>query len=197
MLKKLSFSILSAYLGMLMFCPVLYGQAKTTTTTVETVQPAPARKGRRAQPAPVVTTTTTTVETPPAPKEIVRKVYDEDTLKKISDTLCAEGFKAYVGTDKKNVCKTNATAPDFDYSCVWQKKGPPAFAPSLQGPCNLDYAEHKGSIKIGRDNFPSHPPLDYGMEPQCCFRAAKGIEPPPSAPSTAAAAPSASATTAK
>ena len=181
MSKKFLFPILSALLAMSAFSSVSSAQEKTVTTTVETVQPAPKRKGR-AEPAPTVITTTTTVVTPPPPKEVVRKVYDEEMLKKLSKTLCTDGFKAYVGTDKKNVCKSKATTPDFAFSCVWDKDGPPAFAPTTQGPCNLDYAEHQGSIKIQKENFPSHPPLDYGLEAECCFRAAKGLEPAASAP---------------
>ena len=187
--KKFLFTILTAFLGTLMLCPVSYGQEKTVTTTVETIQPTPAprRKGRRAPaPAPTVVTTTTTVVTPPPPREVVRKVYDEETLKKISKTLCTEGFKAYVGTAKKNVCKSKAAMPDIAFTCVWNKKGPSAFAPTPQGPCNLDYAEHQGSIIMKKETFPDDPPLDYGVEAQCCFRAAKGFEP---ATHTAPAAP--------
>lgn len=124
----------------------------------------------------MISTTTTTEVAPPPPKEVVHKVYDEEMLKKMSKTLCTEGFKAYVGTDKKNICLGKATAPDIAYSCVWDKSGAAAFPASAEGPCNLDYTEHRGSIAVKKDLYANHPPLDYGKEAQCCFRPAKGIE---------------------
>src|SRR5262245_21820264 len=197
MLNTLSFSILSASFGVLLAAPVAYGQTtvpeKTTTTTIEqttTVTPAPTpTKKKVTTPAktpaakPVEQTTTiqsstiTTEVKPPPKKEVVRKVYDEETLNKMRDNLCTQGFKAYVGSDKKNVCMGKASPPDIAYSCIWHKKGAGAFAPTAQGPCSLDYAEHKGSIVIMKENFPHDAPMDYGMEAQCCFRAAKGLEP--------------------
>ncbi|MFO1519446.1 MAG: hypothetical protein U1F57_07305 [bacterium] len=162
--------------------PSAQGQQTTSTTTVEatTVQKPAVKKGKRTvAPAEETTTTstTTTTTTPPPPKEVVHKVYDEEMLKKMKDNLCTDGFKAYVGSDKKNVCRAKAAAPDFAYSCVWDKKGPAAFAPTEKGPCNLDYTEHRGSVKIQKENYPSSPPLSYGMEAQCCYRPAKGLEP--------------------
>jgi len=73
--------------------------------------------------------------------------------------------------------------PDIAFTCVWNKKGPSAFAPTSQGPCNLDYTEHQGSIIMKKESFPDGAPLDYGVEAQCCFRAAKGFEPAILAPS--------------
>jgi|GEM_PF-1373241 len=196
MLNKLSFSILSASFGALLAVPFAYGQTtvpeKTTTTTIEqttTVTPAPTPTKKRvtkpvkaapvAKPVEQTTTiqSTTTEVKPPPKKEVVRKVYDEETLRKMKDNLCTQGFKAYVGSDEKNVCMGKASPPDIAYSCIWHKKGAGAFAPTAQGPCSLDYAEHKGSIVIMKENFPHDAPMDYGMEAQCCFRAAKGLEP--------------------
>ncbi|MCC6273085.1 MAG: hypothetical protein IT572_06425 [Deltaproteobacteria bacterium] len=185
-------TLLSASFCMLWLLPYAHAQEKTTTTTttVESVTQTPTaptttRRSKRVRRAPapadttaVTSTTVTTTEVkPPPPKEVVRKVYDEEMLKKMSKTLCTEGFKAYVGTDKKNVCMNRATPPDLAYSCVWDKKGTPAFAPTPQGPCNLDYTVHADKVTVKKDNFPSNPPLSYGMEAQCCFRAAKGLEP--------------------
>lgn len=192
MFKKIPFSILSASFAMLMISPIAFGQSTTTsTTTIETVQtkPAPVKKSSRpvkkpvaAKPAPaptttsVMSTTTTTEVKPPPPKEVVNTVYSEDQLDKMSNQLCAEGFKAYVGNEKKNVCKSKATTPDFAYSCVWDKDGPAAFAADAKGPCNLDHVEHKGSVIITRDNFADDAPLKYGSEALCCFRPAKSLE---------------------
>jgi hypothetical protein len=191
MLKKMSFSILGVSFGLLLACPVTHGQTNppgttsTTTTTIEqTTQTPPPTRHKKAKPAakPVDTTTsvrsttTTTEVTPPPPqKEVARKVYDEEALKKM--TICAEGFKSYVGSDDKNICRGRATPPDIAYTCKWDKKGPPAFAPTTQGPCSLDFTEHRGGIAIKKDNFPSSPPLSYGTQVECCFRAAKGLEP--------------------
>jgi len=194
MIRKLPMTLLSASFCMLWFLPCAQAQEKTTTTTttVESVTETPkaptttrrSKRVRRPAPAPADTTTavtsttvTTTEVKPPPAKEVVRKVYDEEMLKKMSKTLCTEGFKAYVGTDKKNVCMNRANPPDIAYSCVWDKKGTPAFAPTPQGPCNLDYTVHADKVTIKKDNFPSNPPLSYGVEAQCCFRAAKGLEP--------------------
>lgn len=145
-------------------------QEKTTTiqeTTTSTTVPATKKK----VPATTSTTTTTeitTKETQP------RQVLDVEALKKMEDTLCADGFKAYVGTDKNNVCQTKATAPDIAYSCVWDKQGTAAFAPTAQGPCKLDFTNHSGSIVVTKTEYDSPPPLSYGKEAQCCFRAAQG-----------------------
>ena len=104
-----------------------------------------------------------------------RKVYDQEMLKKMVETLCAEGFEAYVGDQGKNVCRNWATPPDIAYTCVWDKKGPPAYPASTQGPCNLDYAVHRGDIIITRDQYKDgNPPLDFGKQVQCCYRAAAG-----------------------
>lgn len=186
MFKKLSY-FLSLSLGMLLVVPISYGQQSSTTTTTTTEQQTtiktPVKKpaAKPAAPAAVDTTTlksttTTTEVKPPPPKEVVRTVYDEETLKKMSDTLCTDGFKAYVGTEKKNVCMSRATTPDIAYSCVWDKDGTAAFAPTPKGPCNLDYVEHRGNVVIKKENFPDDPPLSYGKTAECCFRAAKGLE---------------------
>ena len=191
MQRKLSLSVLSISASLLLAF-LAFGQEKTTTTTttIESVQTkAPASSGKtkhvakpaakpaaKAETTSVMSTTTTTEVKPPPPKEVVHKVYDEKTLEKMSDGLCSNGFKAYVGSEKKNVCRVQATAPDIAYSCVWDKDGPQAFAPTEQGPCNLDYTEHRGTITINKEKFPDNPPLKYGMEAQCCYRPAKGLE---------------------
>jgi hypothetical protein len=194
MFKKIPFPILGLFLSGLLISPFSYGQEKTTTstTTVEQTTTQVPKKttthrkvrhvSKPAQPVEeqttsVTSTTTTTEVKPPPPKEVVHKVYDEEMLKKMSNTLCTDGFKAYVGGDKKNICLSKATPPDIAYSCVWSKKGTQAYAPTPQGPCNLDYTEHRGGITVKKDNFAKNPPLSYGTEAQCCFRAAKGLEP--------------------
>jgi len=201
--KRKIFPILGFALGMLAFSPVAFGQAQqqstTTTTTVQesSQTKAPVRSyHRRAPVAPSsaaksssvksedtttstsVTTTTVAAPPPPPKKEVVHKVYDEEQLKKMADKLCTDGFRAYVGTEKKNVCMSRASAPDISYTCVWDKKGTPAFAPTKQGPCNLDYTEHQGSMIIKKENSSSgvKPALPFGTEAQCCFRPAKGLE---------------------
>ncbi len=182
MFRKILFSIFMIAAYFISICS--YGQEKTsTTTTVQetTTQVKPVRRSyRKVRPAPKpaeVTTSTistsTTTEAEP-PKMVARKVYDSETLKKISNTICTEGFKAYIGTDKKNVCLNKASPPDLAYTCVWDKKGTPAYAPTPQGPCSLDFVEHKGSVTIKKDTFPHDAPLSYGVEAQCCFRAAQG-----------------------
>jgi hypothetical protein len=191
MFKKMSFSILGPSFGILLISFFAYGQTSptgqtstTTTTTIEqTTKTPPSTKKRVSKPAAkpveqttIQSTTTTTEVTPPPPqKEVVRKVYDEEALKKM--TICVEGFKSYVGSNDKNVCRGKATPPDIAYTCKWDKKGPPAFSPTQQGPCSLDFTEHRGGIVIKKDNFPSGPPLSYGTQVECCFRAAKGLEP--------------------
>ena len=196
MLRKISFCLLTTALGAFLFSPMASAQEKsttTTTTTIEatTVKPAPAPAKKSVAPKPVVkkapaapattatsvtstTTTTEVVKPPPPPQMVARKPYDEETLEKMRETICAPGFKAYVGTDKKNVCLTKATAPDIAYSCVWDKDGPPAFAATTQGPCNLDFTEHRGRVVIKKETFADDPPLSYGKEAICCYRAAVG-----------------------
>jgi len=107
-------------------------------------------------------------------KEEPRKVYDEETLKKMEHNICAQGFKAYYGSSEKNICRSKASPPDMAYTCMWDKKGPPAFAATSAGPCNLDYTEMQGKIVVDKSTFPHDNPFDYGTEVECCFRAAKG-----------------------
>ncbi|MCC6272945.1 MAG: hypothetical protein IT572_05720 [Deltaproteobacteria bacterium] len=130
-----------------------------------------------ANPPPTVTTPAGTA-VPGTPtttaSQAPRKVYDMETLKKMADTLCVDGFKAYVGDEGKNVCRSWATAPDLAYTCVWNKKGPPAFPPTPQGPCSLDYTEHRGNVIVTKSQYKSNPPLDFGTEAQCCYRSAAG-----------------------
>lgn len=150
-----------------------YDNKKTTTveqTTTQTTTAAPrpvVRPVRRA--APIRTTTTVTVK-----DGELRRVLDEDALKKMSGSLCVDGFKAYVGNDGKNVCQGKANSPDIAYSCVWRENGNAAYAPTPQGPCSLDYAEHTVSVLITKTEFMAYPPLPYGTEAHCCFRAAQG-----------------------
>jgi len=194
MIKKLISPLMGISLGVLLVANFAIAQEKTTTTTTTveaTTTKAPAAHRARpvakpvaAKPAAtntstsVMSTTTTEVVQPPPPiqKEVVHKVYDEEMLKKMSDSLCTEGFKAYVGQDKKNVCASHAAPPNIAYSCVWDKKGTEAFAPTQQGPCSLDYTDHNGTVIIKKENFANDPPLDYGKQAECCVRPAKGIE---------------------
>lgn len=162
--------------GQFSFAADSYNNKKTTTveqTTTQTTTTAPraaVRAVRRAAPArPISQTTTVTVK-----DGELRRVLDEDALKKMSGSLCVSGFKAYVGDDHKNVCQSKANTPDIAYSCVWRKNGSAAYAPTPQGPCILDYAEHTASVLITKTEFLSSPPLPYGSEAHCCFRAAQG-----------------------
>lgn len=154
-----------------------------TTTTVPSVTSVPAKQQSQApkvttpkyysrrSSTPLVTTTTTTISSPtPTP----RKIYDEDLLKDISNTLCTDGYRAYVGNENKNVCQGKAESPDIAYTCVWKKKGPQVYPASMAGPCNLDYTDHMGEYAITREYYKRSPPLPYGSEVQCCFRAAAG-----------------------
>ena len=185
MFKKIGFTVLSVALGTFLVSQLSFGQSTTSTTTLKqtsTTTPAtkaPAAKKKAAAAPSVETTETTSVTTPAAD----RPVYNQETLKKMNNTLCAKGFDAKVGNDNKNVCSGKATAPDLAYSCVWTKKGEAAFAPTLQGPCNLDSAEHRGSVMIEKADYKSAPPLPFGTKVECCYRAAKG----PSTTSTSAA----------
>lgn len=148
----------------------------TSTTTVETTKKIPATKK-----APVkveeTTTTSTTVNTPPPPApeppKQPRAVYDQEALKKMEGKLCVEGFKSYVGNESKNVCNSTANPPDLAYTCVWDKDGPEAFPASPQGPCTLDYSEHRGEVLITREKWKDNPPMKYGSKALCCYRAAK------------------------
>lgn len=178
-INKIALALVSMSLGVL-FSSYSYGvdtynNKKTTTveqTTVQTSTTTP-RPVARKRAAPVTTTTSSTV-TLTTKEGDLRKVLDEDALKKMSKSLCVAGFKARVGNSRKNVCQGKATAPDIAYSCVWDKKGSSAYAPTLEGPCSLDYSEHQGSIIITKADYTSSPPLHYGSEAECCFRAAQG-----------------------
>ena len=177
MYKKMSVTALCLVLGFLLGSNLCYGQNTTNTTTEKII--APTKKA-----AAKVETTETTVTTTPA---AARPVYDQATLKKMNDTLCVKGFDAKVGNDKKNICSGKAALPDMAYSCIWMEKGEGTFAPTLQGPCNLDNAEHRGNIIITKADYKSSPPLHYGTKAECCFRAAKGPATTSSASSTTTA----------
>lgn len=176
MSKKTTSLLFALSLGALLHSASSYGE---TTTTVEqtatqsqtATHVVPRHVVRRARRAATTTTTlnttATTVQTSP------RKVLDADTLKKISNTLCTTGFKAYISSDRKNVCQSTASSPDIAYTCVWSKHGAAAYSPMDQGPCSLDFVEHRGSVVITKENYKSSPPLAYGVEAQCCFRAAR------------------------
>lgn len=163
-----TYRMVGSFLAISLLAPLAYAQ--TTTTTVEQsttqVQPAPvtkSKKARAAKPVEVTNTTVTTTQVESAPQPLVpRKTYNEDTLRKISKTLCTEGFKTYLGRDKSNLCLGKASPPDIAYSCVWDKKGTPVYPPTVSGPCNLDFAEHKGNVSV------------KGTQAECCFRAASG-----------------------
>lgn len=174
--KKILLTVVSVSLGAFICSQVYaadtYKKDTTTvsqTTTQQTTSTAPRPVAKKA--APVTKTDTTTVTT----KEgTLRTVLDEDALKKMSDTLCVTGFKVYYGNDNNNVCQGKASVPDIAYSCVWKEDGNAAYSPTTQGPCGLDTAEHKGSIIVTKNDYESSPPLPYGTEAQCCFRAAQG-----------------------
>ncbi len=170
MLRRLYAIALGVLVAMVFASPLAYGQGTTTyqQTTIETKVPV-KKVAKKAKPIETTTTTLTVVKEPEP-----RAVLSQDTLKKIQNTMCADGFKAYIGNDKKNVCGGKATAPDIAYTCVWKSKGPMAFAPTHKGPCNLDFAEHQGDMSVTREKFSSSPPLKYGTDAQCCYRAAKG-----------------------
>lgn len=161
MFKKIAIAILALSFS----ASLAYGQTSITTTT--------QTKSPRIHHKKAITTTTsdTTVVTPAEP----RQVLSQEMLKKISSTICTPGFHAYVGNEKKNVCQNKATAPDLAYSCVWDSKGTEAYKPSAKGPCTLDFAEHADKVVITKSDYKSSPPLKYGVEAQCCFRAAKGF----------------------
>lgn len=179
---KLLLTVLSVSLGAMLSSHLVlatdsYNNKKTTTieqTTTQTTSTAPRPAAKPVKKAAPVTTTTSNTTTLTTKEAEPRKVLDEDTLKKMIETVCVHGFKAYVGNDKKNVCQGKATVPDIAYSCVWHEDGQAAFEPTPQGPCMLDYTEHKGSIIVTKDEFSSSPPLPYGTEAHCCFRASKG-----------------------
>ncbi len=178
--KKSYNKMISLSFCALLISSVSFAQTKTTTieeetTEVQSTTKVPVKKTKSTvEPFTTSSSNTTSSTSTTVEVEQPRKVYSEDTLKKISNTLCTDGFKAYVGSDKKNICQSRVTPPDIAYTCVWDKKGTMAFAPSVQGPCSLDYTEHKGSLVITKDAYRSKPPLSYGVEAQCCYRAAKG-----------------------
>lgn len=181
-LNKISQAIVAVSLGALLstqatYAANTYDNKKTTTveqTTTQTSSTAPRAPVRRAPSVTPVTTTTSDTVTRTSKAGELRTVLDEDALKKIDHTLCTKGFKAYVGNDKKNVCQGKAVAPDLAYSCIWSEDGSAAYAPTPQGPCGLDYAEHQTSVIITKSEYTASPPLAYGTEAQCCFRAAQG-----------------------
>lgn len=168
MLKKICFAVVGVSLGMFMISHQSYGQGAGSTTTQNTTQTVttPVKKG-----AAKVETTETTVTSTPAR---ARPAYSQEALKKMDHTLCTDGFDAKIGNDNKNICSGMATAPDLSYSCIWTKKGEAAYPVTLQGPCNLDFAEHRGNIVITKADYKSSPPLPYGTKIECCYRAAKG-----------------------
>ncbi|QQR80173.1 MAG: hypothetical protein IPJ69_12755 [Deltaproteobacteria bacterium] len=170
MLKNISLTLASLSLGALLTSSISYAENKTTTVE-ETSSQTTTTPVKKSIPA-TTTTTYNTTETTTKESE-VRVVLDQEALKKMSGTLCTDGFKAYVGNDNKNICQGKATTPDLAYSCVWDKKGEAAYASTPKGPCNLDFTEHRGSIIITKTDYKSNPPLAYGTEAQCCFRAAK------------------------
>ncbi|MDO8462551.1 MAG: hypothetical protein Q7S98_06840 [Deltaproteobacteria bacterium] len=174
MLKRIAFAILATSLSTALVASLSYAEKKTTTveqTSTETSSTPASSKSKKA--VPVTTTTTSNTRYTTTKEAEPRIVLDQEALKKMSKTLCTEGFKSYVSNDKKNICQYEATAPDIAYSCVWNKKGDAAFAPTRQGPCNLDFTEHRGSMIVSKSDYTSRPPLSYGTEVHCCFRAAQ------------------------
>jgi len=173
MYKKI-FTVLIFALGIVFNTPLSYGEQKTTTveetSTQTTLTPASA-KSKKA--APGTTTTTLNTKYTTTKEGEPRIVLDQEALKKMSATLCIDGFKSYVSNDKKNICGGQVSAPDIAYSCVWNKKGEAAFAATSRGPCNLDFTQHVGSIVVTKTDYISRPPLPYGSEAHCCVREAK------------------------
>lgn len=172
MSKQISLTGLSLALGIIFISQLAYAEKKTTTVVETSTQTSSTPTVSKSKKAATTTTTyntryTTTKESEP------RIVLDQEALKKMSHTLCTEGFKSYVSNDKKNICGGQATMPDIAYSCVWNKKGDAAYAATSRGPCNLDFTEHLGSIVVTKGYYTSHPPLPYGSEAQCCVRTAK------------------------
>ncbi len=174
MYKKISLTVLSFTLGILLNSHLSYGQQKTTTveeTNTQTTSTPAAAKSKKE--VPVTTTTTSNTKYTTTKEAEPRIVLDQEALKKMSKTLCTEGFKSYVSNDKENICVGQAITPDLAYSCVWDKKGNAAYAATAKGPCNLDFTEHRGSIIVTKSYYTSRPPLPYGTEVQCCVRTAK------------------------
>lgn len=168
MYKKTLLSILALALSAALVSSAFAQSSTTTTTTTQGKVKVRAIHHKKA--APLITDTTVTT-TPAEP----RQVLSENMLKNIKGTICAPGFRAYIGNDKKNVCQNKATAPDLAYSCVWDSKGTEAYKPSVKGPCMLDFAEQSDKVVMTKSDYKSNPPLKYGVEAQCCFRAAKGL----------------------
>ncbi len=139
--------------------------AGTTTSTTSTTTKA-GKKG------PVTSTSVTTTET-----VVPHAVYDQKTLQKLADAaaLCTKGFDSHVGSNDKNVCQSKAQSPDIAYTCSWKEKGPAVFTETAQGPCTLDFAEHKGGMIISKEDYKSSPPLSYGTAVECCYRPASGV----------------------
>lgn len=173
MFKKVSFVVLTTLLGVLPILSFSYGAEGSSTVdkfgTQTTFTPLNSKKMK-------------SVGKKPSPYEGVESL-NEENFKKISNTLCTKGFKAYVGTDKKNVCQSQMSTSDIVYSCVWDNRGIVTYASTVQGPCSLDFAVHSGSILVTKDNTSSIP-LSYGqearsfyptstnqVEAQCCMRA--------------------------
>lgn len=172
MYKKTLLSILTLSLSAALVSSA-FAQSSTTsnTTTITTTQSkSPVARHHAKKAAPLITDTTVT-STPAEP----RQVLSQDMLKNIKGTICSPGFRAYIGNDKKNVCQSKATSPDLAYSCVWDSKGTEAYKPSSKGPCMLDFAEQVDKVVMTKSDYKSSPPLKYGVEAQCCFRAAKGL----------------------
>ncbi len=165
MFKKIALIVMVVALGTFVFSQLSFGEG-TTTNTTQTIT-TPAKKTA----ATTVETRTTT--TKPA---AARPTYDCATLKKMDNTLCTEKFDAKICDDNKNVCRGTVPAGQGDivYSCVFQKEGPATYAQTPQGPCNLDSAVHRGKADITKAEYKDNPPLKYGSQVECCFRAASG-----------------------
>lgn len=179
MYKRMLLVVLSVSIGSMVVVQQSYGESTTVQSSVQTVIPA------KKKTAATVRTTDSIVTTTPA---VARPTYDQATLKKMDDTLCVKGFDAKVGNDNKNVCWNMAMSPDLAYSCIWTQKGEGAYAPTKQGPCNLDFAEHLGNIVITKADYKSRPPVPYGTTVECCFRGASG-EPTTSSTTSTSTAP--------
>ncbi len=100
----------------------------------------------------------------------------------ISQNLCAQGYKSYIGMDKKNICQNNPATPDNIYSCVLIESKTSAQNIDRPEPCNLNFAQNTGSLVVTQKNT-SYRPFAYGqearsydpspaksIEAQCCLR---------------------------
>jgi hypothetical protein len=183
MIRRLSAVAVGICLSTFLVSQLAYGQTtQTTTSTYEqtTVTPTakPVVKKKRAVPMKEeIETKVITTTTPGEPRKAL-STEDLEKLERGNNLLCEEGYRSYVGDERKNVCFEKAKAPDIAYTCVYKKKGSPTFSDLKKGPCTLDFADYKSSIIITKELYPkgTRAPLDLGETAYCCYRAA--VSPP-------------------